>query len=90
MDDRPDRTSSEAKSAEGRGQILSPRELQVLELIVQGYSARQVADELSLSTRTVERHIDNVRDKLNARNRPHLVRKAIELGEIRIRPANPK
>ena len=89
MTERSGGTSEDEKDDRARPQILSARELQVIELIVQGYSARQVAEELSLSTRTIERHIDNVRNKLNARNRPHLVRKAIELGEVRIR-TNPK
>ena len=44
----------------------------------------QTADKLSLSHRTVERHMDNARSKLGARNRPHLVRKAIASGQIRI------
>lgn len=79
----PDSTPAESDSPAPR--ILSAREIEVLKLIVQGFSAREVAEELSLSTRTVERHLDNVRSKLRARNRPHLVRQAIELGEIHIR-----
>jgi DNA-binding CsgD family transcriptional regulator len=64
--------------------ILSPREIEVLNLIVQGYSAKEAAEVLSLSPRTVERHIDNARSKLGARNRPHLVIEAIETGLIRM------
>jgi len=78
----PRNTGNDAERQPPR--ILSDREIEVLELIVQGYSAREVAEHLSLSARTVERHLDNVRSKLRARNRPHLVRQAIELGEIRI------
>lgn len=80
-------TSGDGLDADASGEerpALSAREVEVLELIVQGYSAKQTADKLSLSHRTVERHMDNARSKLGARNRPHLVRKAIASGQIRI------
>jgi DNA-binding CsgD family transcriptional regulator len=76
---------SEAHSAERKKSVLSPREVEVLEFIVQGYSAKETAEMLSLSHRTIERHIDNARNKLGARNRPHLVSEAIETGLIRVR-----
>lgn len=88
----PEKTSGKisaesASAAQDRPapRILSAREIEVLELVACGLSAKEIAEELSLSTRTVERHLDNVRGKLRARNRPHLVRQAIELGEIDIR-----
>ena len=55
---------------------LSPREREVLYLIVQGYSNREVGDELSISTRTVETHRANIMQKLNLRTRVELVRYA--------------
>jgi DNA-binding CsgD family transcriptional regulator len=76
---------SGVQSPEGKKSVLSPREVEVLEFIVQGYSAKETAEILSLSHRTVERHIDNARNKLGARNRPHLVSEAIETGLIRVR-----
>ncbi len=72
--------------AQRKKSVLSPREVEVLKFIVQGYSAKETAEMLSLSHRTVERHIDNARNKLGARNRPHLVSEAIETGLIRVRP----
>jgi DNA-binding NarL/FixJ family response regulator len=48
---------------------LSPREIEVLRLIVAGRTNREIADELVLSVRTVERHILHVYEKLGARNR---------------------
>lgn len=56
---------------------LTCREYQVLELVAQGYSAKEVAQRIDIAPRTVERHIDNVRLKLQARNRTHMVAKAI-------------
>lgn len=46
------------------GAHLTPREVEVLRLLARGLSNQQIAGELFLSTRTVERHIGNVYDKL--------------------------
>ena len=43
---------------------LSPRELEVLELVAAGLTNEAIADSLSLSVRTVERHLSNVYTKL--------------------------
>jgi LuxR family transcriptional regulator, transcriptional regulator of spore coat protein len=60
--------------------LLTAREQQVLELIAQGLSAKEVAQEIEIAPRTVERHIENVRLKIRARNRTHMVTLAMELG----------
>lgn len=56
---------------------LTHRELQILELVAQGYSAKEVAQTIKIAPRTVEGHIDTIRLKLRARNRTHMVIKAI-------------
>ncbi len=61
-------------------ELLTPRELDVLKLIVQGYTNRQIADELSLSVRTVEGYRANLTDKLELHNRADLVRYARQHG----------
>src|SRR5205823_4890665 len=48
---------------------LSPREVDVLRLIATGINNQQIADTLSLSVRTVERHITNLYAKIDARGR---------------------
>jgi predicted ATPase/DNA-binding NarL/FixJ family response regulator len=48
---------------------LSRREVEVLRLVAAGRSNREVAAELSVSVRTVERHIENLYGKIGARNR---------------------
>ena len=63
-----------------RWQTLSPREQQVAALVCQGYTNRQIAEELSLSVRTVEGHRSNLTDKLGLRSRVELVRYAREAG----------
>lgn len=63
---------------------LTAREHQILELVAMGQSAKEIAIEISIAPRTVERHIENVRLKLNARNRAHLITQAICLGILTI------
>lgn len=60
--------------------VLTAREQQVLEYIANGLSAKQVAQEIDIAPRTVERHIENVRLKIRARNRTHMVTLALESG----------
>ena len=59
---------------------LTPREVQVLRLIVQGYTNRQVGAELNISVRTVEGHRANLAGKLGLQSRVDLVRYARERG----------
>lgn len=57
---------------------LTPREIEILRYIVQGYSNRQVAEELHISMRTVETHRANLMEKLNLHNRLELIRYATD------------
>lgn len=61
-------------------ELLTPRETDILLLIVQGYTNRQIAEELTLSVRTVEGHRSNLMDKLGLHSRVELVRYAREHG----------
>ena len=61
---------------------LTPRETDVLKLIVQGYTNRQVGEELGISVRTVEGHRANLLEKLGLRTRVELVRYARDRGLI--------
>jgi DNA-binding NarL/FixJ family response regulator len=53
---------------------LTNRERQVLQLIAEGHTDRQIADLLCISVRTVQRHHANIRTKLNCRHTADLVR----------------
>jgi LuxR family transcriptional regulator, transcriptional regulator of spore coat protein len=66
--------------------LLTAREHQVLQLVAQGLSAKEVAQEIDIAPRTVERHIENVRLKIRARNRTHMVTLAVELGLLVLEP----
>jgi len=59
---------------------LTPRETEVLRLVAKGLTAKQVAERLVLSHRTVENHVQNTLSKLALHNRAQLVRYAVERG----------
>ncbi|MEE6280520.1 response regulator transcription factor [Georgenia sunbinii] len=66
-----------------RGEALSSRETQVLELVAQGMSNQQVAEELYLSLATVKSHLAHVYTKLDVTSRTAAVAAATERGYIR-------
>ncbi|MDQ2838787.1 MAG: response regulator transcription factor [Actinomycetota bacterium] len=59
---------------------LTERETEVLRLVATGRTARQVADALALSHRTVQNHVQNTLRKLQLHNKVELTRWAIEQG----------
>jgi len=62
---------------------ITPRELEILELIAQGLSNREIADKLFVSENTVKTHSSRVFDKLGAKRRTQ----AVQLGkELRLIP----
>ena len=63
---------------------LTTRELEVLRLIRDGYRNKQIADELSISETTVNFHIKNLVDKLQANDRTHAVTIALRRGLLQI------
>jgi two-component system response regulator NreC len=73
-------TGSAGSPAAAATPPLSPRERQVLELLVHGHTNREVAHRLSLSVKTVETHRARLSEKLGLHSRADLVRFAIELG----------
>ena len=61
---------------------LTPRELDVVKLIAEAYTNRQIAEALHVSEKTVESHRGNVLSKLGMRDRVELVRYAIRRGLV--------
>jgi DNA-binding NarL/FixJ family response regulator len=61
---------------------LTPREREVVKLVAEGYSNKQIAETLVISEKTVERHRANLMDKLGMRDRVALTRYAIRHGLI--------
>jgi DNA-binding NarL/FixJ family response regulator len=62
---------------EGPVSLLTPREREMLYLIGQGLSNREIAETLVLSVKTVEAHRANLSRKLNVRSRAGLMRLAL-------------
>jgi DNA-binding NarL/FixJ family response regulator len=64
------------------GDPLTPRELEVVKLIAEAYTNEQIAEQLTISRKTVERHRANILEKLGMRDRVELTRYAIRRGLI--------
>jgi DNA-binding NarL/FixJ family response regulator len=65
----------------GRGP-LTPRETQVVKLVAEGRSSHDIAEQLTISVKTVERHRANILDKLGMRDRVEVTRYAIRAGLV--------
>lgn len=65
--------------------VLSVREREIALLLARGASNREIADELALSPKTVERHVTNILTKVGARNRTELAR-LVHAGPVRVSP----
>jgi DNA-binding NarL/FixJ family response regulator len=65
-----------------REEPLTPREEQIVKLIAEGSTNRQIAQELVISEKTVERHRANILEKLGMRDRVELTRYAIRSGLV--------
>ena len=72
--DGSDHDGSAAKS------VLSDRELQVLKLVAEGFSSREVAEQIFISTKTVETYRSRFAEKLGLKSRAQIVRYALNLG----------
>jgi len=60
--------------------VLTDREAEVLRLVAKGLTYPQIAQRLTLSTRTVQNHVQNTLSKLQLHNKAQLVRYALEQG----------
>lgn len=71
-------------SAGGGPDGLTEREVEVLRLIAQGLSNREIADRLFISIKTVQAHRSNIMEKLNLHDRVELAKYALRKGLIKI------
>lgn len=62
--------------------LLSPREQQIMRMVVEGISTREIASQLALKPKTIENHRANLMKKLDIHNKMELVRYAAKLGLI--------
>ena len=68
--------------AEDSYELLSPREREILQLVAEGQSSKEIASLLNLSVYTVETHRAHVMQKLNLRGVPELILYAVRKGII--------
>src|SRR5471030_604289 len=67
---------------EGFDESLTPREVQVLELLAEGLPNKAIAERLRISDQTVKFHVSSISGKLGAKNRTDAVRRAVRRGLI--------
>lgn len=81
----PDLQALAARSqAYAKGPILTAREQEVVRLLAEGHTVREVALELSLSVKTIEAHKLNLMRKLDIHNRASLVEYAVRNGIVAV------
>ena len=61
---------------------LTPREIEVLELVTEGLPNKAIAERLGISDQTVKFHLASILGKLGASNRTEAVRRAVRLGLV--------
>src|SRR5262249_20757400 len=82
------RTLSEQDRQESQDQLtaqfarLTPRQVQIFDLVAQGFTSQSIAAKLDISTRTVESYRTQVMEKMRAESIAALVRKAVRLGRL--------
>jgi DNA-binding NarL/FixJ family response regulator len=64
------------------GEVLTPRETEIVKLIAEAHSSKEIAQLLVISPKTVERHRANILDKLGMSDRVELTRYAIKRGLV--------
>lgn len=74
----PAKTPKEDESSDNPYVVLSPRELEVLRLLARGYTLVEIAQELSVSIKTVDTHKSRMMCKLNVSRKSELVKYAIK------------
>jgi DNA-binding NarL/FixJ family response regulator len=61
---------------------LSQRELEIIQLVSNGLTNQDIAEQLEISKRTVDNHISNILTKTKTENRVELVRWALQWGKV--------
>ncbi|TQM71483.1 LuxR family two component transcriptional regulator [Actinomadura hallensis] len=70
------------RDGDGPESLLTPREEEIIKLVAEGYSSREIAEMLTISVKTVDRHRANVLSKLGMRDRLELTKYAIRVGLV--------
>jgi DNA-binding NarL/FixJ family response regulator len=70
------------RGGDGSGELLTPREQDVVKLIAEGHTSEEIGARLHIAPKTVDRHRSNALEKLGMRNRVDLTRYAIRRGLV--------
>jgi DNA-binding CsgD family transcriptional regulator len=65
-------------------ELLSPREREVLACVAAGCTDREIGEQLGISMRTAQSHLDRIREKTGRRRRAELTALAYELGLVQL------
>lgn len=76
------RNSAELDAGDNPVEILTPRQREILQLVAEGRSTKEVASLLTLSIKTVEAHRSQIMERLDIHDLPGLVRFAIRTGLV--------
>lgn len=79
------RSLLKACTERANGTVLSPREVEVLQLVADGVPTERVAQKLYISTKTVKNHLANIYEKMDTRDRTQAVLQGLKLGIVRLR-----
>ncbi len=75
-------SGSDAAERDGPQESLTPREVEVIELLAEGLPNKTIATRLGISDQTVKFHVASIYGKLGAANRTDAVRRAVRRGLI--------
>ncbi|GAA0596162.1 response regulator [Actinomadura welshii] len=73
---------SRDRDGDGPDSLLTPREEEIIKLVAEGHSSKEIAELLTISVKTVDRHRANVLAKLGMRDRLELTKYAIRVGLV--------
>jgi DNA-binding NarL/FixJ family response regulator len=76
-----------ARTVREDADLLSERQVEILQVIANGMSTKQTARELGITTKTVHNHLNAIYRKLDAQSLTHAVLSAVRLGIIELEPA---
>lgn len=65
-------------------EVLTPRQREVLQLVAESYTSREIAEKLDLSVKTVETHRRDIKNRLGIRDIPGLVKFAVRTGLVSV------
>lgn len=76
-----------ARTTRDHPDLLSERQVEILQVIANGLSTKQTARQLGITTKTVHNHLNAIYRKLDAQSLTHAVLSAVRLGIIELQPA---